>query len=236
MRCDCPDSETDPELSAIIDRLEDVFDDLEGLPVYHRQWDDFLNTQKPIVVISTAADGIRKDSQLIDMLITNLYAWKQRNREQRMTVVLDEIEDLDLGKEGPIGTILRKGGKHRLSMLLATQEFSLEKDKLGKLIGNCGFQIIFRPKDADIRGIAKHLGCEPQMLAKLEQGEFVAAGSFFSRRKQKNCRAVIPGKAYLASHYTAFSAFRQEDEAIESVNSGDAGDESDTGQSVCCAG
>jgi hypothetical protein len=70
------------------------------------------------------------------MMLASLYEYKQHDRDARYTVILDEIEDLCLEKESPISTILRKGGKHHLSMLLASQEFSVEKYKLGKIIGN----------------------------------------------------------------------------------------------------
>lgn len=192
---------TDPEFAEIIDRLRDVCENLAELPVHHRTWETFLREQKPIVIISTEADGLRKDHQLADMLLADLYRCKQYHRDQRITVVLDEIEDLSLDRDGPISTMLRKGGKHRLSLLLASQQYSVEQDRLGKLIGNCDTHIIFHPKDADIRAIAQHLGCDPQMLASLEQGECIVVGSFYSCSRQKNQHALLSGKAFPAKDF-----------------------------------
>ncbi len=189
----------DPIQADIRERLEEAFEDLEGLPKSQMTWRDFLASQGRIVVVSTASDGIRKSSQHIDALLASLYAWKQHHREERLTVVLDEVEDLCLDKDGPIGTILRKGGKHRVAMLLATQEYSVDKDRLGKLIGNCGMKIVFRPKDANIDGIAKDIGADRTKLAALEQGECFAAGGFYSRQKERNTNTVLNGRAFKAS-------------------------------------
>lgn len=189
----------DPIQADIRERLEEAFEDLEGLQESQLTWGDFLASQGRIVVISTASDGIRKSSQHIDALLASLYVWKQFNRDERMTVVLDEVEDLCLDKDGPIGTILRKGGKHRVAMLLATQEYSVDKDRLGKLIGNCAMKIVFRPKDANIDDIAKDIGVDRTKLAALEQGECVAVGGFYSRHKERNTNTVLSGRAFKAS-------------------------------------
>ncbi|MBR3044905.1 MAG: hypothetical protein IKH27_11030 [Oscillospiraceae bacterium] len=186
----------EPDQAEILERLEEAVEDLEGLPISQMNWNEFLSSQGKIIIISTASDGIRKSSQYIDALLASLYAWKQHNRTERMTVVLDEIEELSLERDGPVNTILRKGSKHRMSMLLASQEFSAEKDKLGRLIGNCGMQLIFHPKDACIDEIAKRFGIDRQQLAGLEQGECFAVGGFFSKRHGKNKQVTIRGKTY----------------------------------------
>lgn len=191
----------DHSQAEILERLTEAFEELEGLPNSSLNWDDFLTAHGKIIVISTASDGIRKCSQFIDALLASLYAWKQHNRAARMNVVLDEIEDLCLERDGPIDTILRKGGKHSLFMLLASQGYSAGKDRLAKLIGNCGMQLIFHPKDECIDEIARNLGVDRQLLSILEQGECVAVGDFFNNRYGKNKQAAIRGKAYSAAAF-----------------------------------
>ncbi|MCM1529122.1 MAG: type IV secretory system conjugative DNA transfer family protein [Alistipes sp.] len=188
--------ETDPEQSKLKDRLEEVFDDLEGLNTYKQNWGEFLNSQKKIVVLSTSADGIRKSSQLIDMMIAGLYEYKQYDRDPRYTVILDEIEDLCLEKDGPVSIILRKGAKHRLSMLLASQEFSVEKDSLGKIIGNCGTLVFFRPKTDNIADISKLTGVDKSTLASLEQGQLIYHGLCYSKYAGKNKTVTLIGWTY----------------------------------------
>ena len=186
-----------PEEAIIKERLEEVFCELEGLNTYEQNWGEFIDSQNGIIVISTSSDGIRKSSPLVDMLLASLYEYKQHGRVPRYTVVLDEIEDLCLDKDGPISTILRKGAKHHLSMMLATQEYSVEKDKLGKLIGNCATHVIFRPKDANIKDIAKHIGVEASTLASLEQGQCIVYGLLYNKEVGKNKHFVIIGWTYM---------------------------------------
>lgn len=182
-----------PEEAIIKDRLEEVFCELEGLNTYEQNWGEFIDSQNGIIVISSSSDGIRKSSPLVDMLLASLYEYKQHDRSPRYIVVLDEIEDLCLDKDGPINIILRKGAKNHLSMLLASQEYSVEKDKLGKLIGNCATHIIFHPKDANIKDIAKHIGVDASTLANLEQGQCIVYGLLYSKKAEKNKHFVIKG-------------------------------------------
>lgn len=189
-------NENDSEQKKIKDRLKEVFDDLEGLNAYEQNWEEFLDSQKKIVILSTSADGIRKSSQLIDMLLAGLYEYKQHDRDPRYTVILDEIEDLCLEKDRPISTILRKGAKHRLSMLLASQEFSVEKDKLGKIIGNCGTLVFFRPKTNNISDISKLTGIDKATLAVLEQGQFIYHGLCYNNHEGKNKNVTLTGRTY----------------------------------------
>ncbi len=186
----------DSEQARLKERLEDVFSDLEGLNVYERNWEEFLVSQNKIVVLSASADGIRKSSQLIDMMLASLYEYKQHDKDPKHLIILDEIEDLCLEKDGPISTILRKGAKHHLSMLLASQEYSIEKDKLGKLIGNCGSQVFFHPKDGNISDIAKFIGVERSILANLELGQCVVHGLMYDKSKDKNMHTTVVGRTY----------------------------------------
>ncbi len=190
---------SDSELEEIIDRLEDVVDDLQGLPEHKQSWSDYLNGRKMITVISTAADVIHKDEQIVDMLLSDLYIWKQHHKEQKLTIAIDEIEDLDLDKDGPISTIQRKGGKHGLSMILASQAFSADRDKLGGIIGNCGMKIFFRPMDADIKAISRLVQCSTNLLAGLTQGSFVMEGSVYNKRDQKKRSKLMSGKTFPAA-------------------------------------
>lgn len=186
----------DPEQAEIQYRLEEVFEDLDGLNTYNQNWGQFLNSQKNIIVLSTAADGIRKGSFLVDMLLASLYEYKQHDKKSKYMVILDEIEELCKEKDGPINTILRKGAKYRLSMILASQEYSLDKDQLGKLIGNCGMHVFFRPKDGNLTDISKHIKIDMSILADLEQGQCVVHGPLYNKTQEKNKQTTIIGRTH----------------------------------------
>ncbi|GEM_PF-1949725 len=209
--------ESDPNQNEICARLETVASDLEGLPSTDRSWGDL--PQDKIIVISTGADGIRKSGRLFDILLASLYAFKQYNRRKRMTVVLDELVDLNLEHNGPINTILRKGGKLHLSMLIASQRFSAEDDRLGGIIGNCSIKVFFRPMDNDLTEIAKHYKIDKFQLASLKQGECIAVGPFYSQNRKHNCQTIICGRTFPVSDFIKKTAKCQELKSVTSENS-----------------
>ena len=213
--------EADPNQAEIRARLETVAGDLEDLPFTAQSWGDL--PQDKIIVISAGADGIRKSGRLFDILLASLYACKQHNRPKRMTVVLDELVDLNLENSGPINTILRKGGKLHLSLLIAAQHFSAEDDRLGRLIGNCSIKVFFRPMDNTLTAIAKHYKIDKSQLASLEQGECIAVGPFYSQNRERNCQTIICGKTFPVSNFIKMPEKCQDLEPVTAENSG--GDE-----------
>lgn len=187
--------DSDPMQADIKARLKTVFDDLEGLPTHHQNWGGFLAAQKPITVISTAEDGIHKSSVLFDMLLANLYAYKQHHCEDKIAVIIDEIKDFSLNADDPIDAIIRKSGKHGLPLMLASQEYSAEKDRLGKLIESCGLKVFFCPNDVEPADFAKQIGVDKSLIASLEEHEFIVKGGLYNCKQQRNCKTVIKGKA-----------------------------------------
>jgi hypothetical protein len=77
------------------------------------------------------------------MLLAHLYAHKQYDIAPQYDLILDEVEDLCLTADSPLNTLMRKSGKFRLSLLLASQRYSCDDDSLGRLIGNCGGHVFF---------------------------------------------------------------------------------------------
>lgn len=146
-------------------------------------------------MISTGYDSVGKGTQAIDMLLENLYAFKKRYTDKRYTVIIDEVQDQYLSEKGPINVLLRKGGNHNLSMLLASQEFPDENTALGKVVGNCGTVKIFRPKQDNLKRVSQFTGVDQTVLNSLNQGECIVCGSFYSCYEGKNCIAALKGKS-----------------------------------------
>ncbi|MBO4414753.1 MAG: hypothetical protein J5824_02085 [Lachnospiraceae bacterium] len=186
----------DPIQKKLYEKLYDVFDSIEGNDQRKVGWDKFFGDTKQIVVISASEDSIRKPTHIMDMLLSSLYSFKQRNPDEKLTLVIDEVEDHFIAAGSPIDTMLRKGGKFGFTLLLASQEFSLEKDCLGKLIGNCGTLIFFRPKSDTLKDVSKITGIDTSTLAGLEQGECVAVGSFCDCFESKNKYVTLIGRTY----------------------------------------
>ena len=130
------------------------------------------------------------------MLLSSVYSYQQYHADKHITLVLDECEDLYLVKDAPIDIILRKGGKAGIRMLLASQEFSADKDRLGKIIGNCGTLVFFCPKTNSLSDIAKLTGIDKAVLASLEQGQCVVYGLLYDKTAESNKLTTIIGWTY----------------------------------------
>ena len=189
-------NENDNIEKALRDKFEGIFQDLKNLLKSTATWDEFLENQKNIVVISTGDDEHAKNTSLIDMLLASFYGFKQHNPIKRITVIIDECQDLYLDTNGPLDIMLRKGGKHGIRMLIASQEFSSLKDKLGKIIGNCGTLVFFRPKNDNLTDIAKLTGVDKTVLANLEQGQCVVYGYLYNKSAGKNKQITLIGNTY----------------------------------------
>lgn len=87
----CEDDKTDDAHEKLLYKLDSILDDFHETPVTKNNWSEFLDTQNPIVVISTGYDSIGKGTQAIDMLLENLYAFKQRYPDKRYTVIAPPI-------------------------------------------------------------------------------------------------------------------------------------------------
>lgn len=188
--------EKDDVQKTIYNKISDILQDFEGLPTTSATWKDFIYSQKKIIVISTGKDAVAKDSNVTDMLLSSFYAYKQHYPKMRTTIILDEVQDLDISIGSAIDIILRKGAKRGIRMLLATHEFSAVRDKLGKIFGNCRTLVFFKPKHDDLKDIARITGVDVSMLAKLEQGQCVVYGLLFNREEKKNKQTTIIGWTY----------------------------------------
>lgn len=179
----------------LIYKLDAVLDDFSETSQTKNNCDEFIKAQgKPIIVISTGADSIGKGSEIIDMLLENMYCFKQCYPSKQYTVVVDEVQDIYLNEKGSLNTILRKGGKHGISMLLASQAFPDSNTPLGKIVGNCGRVRGYRPKADDLERAAKFFKCSVDEVNSLLQGNCFDNGIFYSRYKKENVITTLNGR------------------------------------------
>lgn len=176
-------------------KLMAVLDELEDMPQRKNNWGEFLKEQgKPIVVISTGADNVGKGSEIIDMMLENLYSYKQCYPDSKYTVVIDEAQDLYLHEKGAVNVLLRKGDKHRITMLLASQSFPDSNVQFGKVVGNCGRLRSYHPKADDLKRTAEYFNCGRDEVDSLKQGECYDKGPFYSRYRNENIIKTLKGK------------------------------------------
>ena len=176
-------------------KLKSVIEDLEDTPIHKNNWGEFVEEQgKPIIVVSTGADSVGKGSEVIDMLLESIYTYKQSNPDSKYTVIIDEAQDLYLHEKGAVNTLLRKGGKHGITMLLASQSFPDPNTSFGKVVGNCGRVRGYRSKGDDLARYADRFGCDKYEADSLQQGNCYDNGPFYSRYRRENVIATLKGK------------------------------------------
>ncbi|HRU98775.1 MAG TPA: hypothetical protein P5092_15240 [Ruminococcus sp.] len=176
-------------------KIDTVLDDLRGTPNTKNNWGEFAKAQdKPIIVISTGADGAGKVSEIVDILLESLYGYKQCHPYEKYTVVIDEAQDLYLHEKGAVNTLLRKGGKHGVTMLLASQSYPDPTTPFGKVVGNCGRVRGYRSKGDDIARYADRFSCDKHEADSLQKGHCFDNGLFYSRYRKENVIKTLKGK------------------------------------------
>lgn len=189
--------EKDDVQKPIREKLEGVFEGLEGLPKSNQSWAEYLVSQKKIVVISSGKDSVSKGANIIDMMLASFYSWKQCAPDTPITVVIDECQDLNLDTDGPVDIMIRKGAKQGIRMIVALHEFSAAKDKIGKIIGNCGTFLLFHPKADNLKEISKITGVAVETLASLELGQCVVCGLLYNKEVGKNKQTTVIGWTFI---------------------------------------
>lgn len=176
-------------------KLKSVIDDFEDTPQNKNNWGEFVKAQgKPIIVVSTGADSVGKGSEIIDVMLESLYSYKQCYPDSRYTVVIDEAQDLYLHEKGAVNTLLRKGGKHGVAMLMASQSFPDPTTQFGKVVGNCGRVRGYRSKGNDLARYAERFGCYKDEADSLQKGNCFDNGQFWSRYRRGNVIKTLKGK------------------------------------------
>ena len=189
------DNTQDDSHEKLIYKLRTILDNFPKTFFPKNNWKEFIEQSgKKIIVISTGTDGVCKGSEIIDMLLENLYCFKQCYSKQKYTVVIDEVQDLYLIENGSLNTLLRKGGKYNISMLLASQSFPDSNISLGKIVGNCGRICGYRPKFDELKRVADFFNCDRNECNSLNQGFLIENGLFFSRYADRNINKTLKGK------------------------------------------
>ena len=176
-------------------KIDAVIDDLKDMPQTKNNWEEFVRSQgKPIIVISTGSDGVGKGSEIIDILLESLYGYAQCHPYEKYMVVIDEAQDLYLHEKGAVNTLLRKGGKHGVTMLLASQSYPDSNTPFGKVVGNCGRVRGYRSKGDDLARYADRFGCDKHEADTLQKGNCFDNGPFYSRYRCENVITTLMGR------------------------------------------
>lgn len=101
----------------------------------------------------------------------------------KLTVVLDEFQNLPLKRGSILCSMLREGRKFGINFLLATQTLEGLPKNVAPLISQTAVRLYFRPAPSEIKSIAKTIDFEKaavweKILSNLKVGECIAVGEF----------------------------------------------------------
>lgn len=185
------------EAEALESALAGRENDEHAAAVYQKLWtilhcgalnpaSKYLQTGKINILDLSDTDTITQTA-LVELILHTLwrkirFAGLQR-KQQKITIVLDEFQNLPLKSGSLLCNMLREGRKFGVNFLLATQSLMSFPREVRPIIGQTATQLYFRPAPSEIKSIAKTIDFEKaavweKILSNLKVGECVAVGEF----------------------------------------------------------
>lgn len=154
--------------------------------------------QGKILILSTGRSANKKNDFILDVILDSLYMFKDKHRKQPITIVVDEIQKMNMREEAPLNTLLSMGRKLNISLLIASQRFSDDNDDLGRLEGYCDTKAFGRPMEGCLAAVSKATGLSEEVLLELEDGFFAISGPIYSKhlKRNKHVKPAVWGELY----------------------------------------
>lgn len=161
-------------------------------------WDKLLADRGKIVVISVGKATVKTDCNPLDMVADHLYSYKDSHRSGNLTLILDEIQTMNLNPGAPIDVLLSKGRKLNISAFLASQRYSGGREKLGRVFDYCDTKFFFTPMESCIEAVADKTRIPVDRLRCFDQGECAFVGPSYSEYFGRNIpvRLALIGRTY----------------------------------------
>lgn len=160
-------------------------------------WDKLLCDRGKVLVVSCGNATINVDANPFDVLFDTLYAYKDKNRDATMTVILDEVQTLNHHKNSTLVNILSRVRKLNLSVILASQDYL--NSSLQKVYDYCGTHVLFRPLGEEcIKAVAELTKLNANVIRTLPDFYCAIMGSIYSEYSKRNIQlgAAIMGETY----------------------------------------
>jgi DNA phosphorothioation-dependent restriction protein DptH len=136
--------------------------------------DLFSDSENRCHVFQFAGMDANSSELVIEFVLWDLNAFVRGTGSKNLpkVIVLDEVQNLDLGEGAPVAKYLTEGRKFGLSLILATQTMdNLKGDRLSRLF-QAGHKLFFRPSENELQEHAKLIqgsvgGTVPEWTEKL---------------------------------------------------------------------
>ncbi len=143
-------------------------------------WGDRLSAKGKVLVISSGNAAINPMVNSFDILLDTLYAFKDKNRDGKMTVILDEVQTFNHGKKSTLVSILSRVRKLDISVILASQDYL--NASLSEVYKYCGTHILFRPLGEEcVKAVAKFTKLDEDVIRTLPDFHCAVMGDVYSK-------------------------------------------------------
>ena len=160
-------------------------------------WNNLLTERGKVLVISAGIATIRPDANPFDILFDTLYSFKDKNRDGRITVVLDEVQTLNHGGNSTLVNILSRVRKLDISVILASQDYL--NRSLAAVYKYCGTHILFRPLGEEcIKAVAELTKLDINVIRTLPDFCCAIMGAIYSEHSKRNIQleSAVIGETY----------------------------------------
>lgn len=191
--------ENDNTQKSLINRFYSIFEDIESCSMSDKTWRQFIEDSKDVIIISTQSAFTQNGNQLIDMLLATLYNYQLQGTDYQLDIFIDEMQNQNISDGSPIWKILREGRKYHIAFIGATQKYFQKGDPVGKVMNNAETLIFLKPTTDSEKDAATVLGFkknEINKFHKMNRGDCIISGKFYSKRFGCNRPAVLSGKVY----------------------------------------
>lgn len=161
-------------------------------------WEELVDMRGKIIVFSAGNAVVNPDANPLDMILDSFYGYKDKHRDKNVTLILDEVQRMNIAEEAPIDVILSTGRKLNISVYIATQRYVLGRTGLARIEEYCGTKVFFQPMDSCVQNVATTTHLSVDELLSFEQGKCAIVGSLYSEHMGKNVpvRNAIVGMTY----------------------------------------
>lgn len=183
-------------LNSLLNRVEPLFEDIEECGMADKSWRGFLSNSNSIVVIRTDSAYTESGNQLIDMLLAKLYNYQHDNPQVALDVFIDELQNQNFSKTGPIRKLMKEGRKIHMSFFGATQDYYPRNTDLGAVMGKAGTQIFLRPTLNSANVVAAELRfskAEIERFDSMMRGDIIVKGNLFDKKFERNVPTTLSG-------------------------------------------
>lgn len=160
-------------------------------------WDKLLSERGKVLVISAGNATINGNANPFDILFDTLYSFKDKNREGKMTVILDEVQTLNHRSDSTLVSILSRVRKLDISVILASQDYL--NRSLAAVYKYCGTHILFRPLGEEcIKAVAELTKLDINIIRTLPDFCCAVMGAIYSEHSKRNIQleSAVIGETY----------------------------------------